>query len=268
MLEPQDAGVRLEVIDAAMRYAFEGSEPESLSPLARGMFEFIKIQLNESKGKWDSVREKRKEAARKSHEARKKEEAETVASAASAANAANAAVNVNVNGNGNVNVNGENKDFLFLENNNGASAYEKKEKILFQISLLFLSKGVPQAYDEAEDYYDYNEAIGWKTKNGQEILDRVAYAKNWKTKHEPIFPPSDGDIFANGLRQLGLFDKRVINYFRGFRRSGADLVALFSKIIGGNTLILAMKKSEQGEAVYKSFVDAFGATGNLNTEKV
>lgn len=51
---------------------------------------------------------------------------------------------------------------------------------LFSIALLFFEKGCAAPVPEAEKFWNYYAAMGWKTKGGGEIVDRFALARAWK----------------------------------------------------------------------------------------
>lgn len=52
--------------------------------------------------------------------------------------------------------------------------------MFFNICLLFFEKGCSDPCREANTFWHYYEAMGWKTKGGGEVVDRLALAKAWR----------------------------------------------------------------------------------------
>ena len=52
--------------------------------------------------------------------------------------------------------------------------------MFFNICLLFFEKGCSDPCGEANTFWHYYEAMGWKTKGGGEVVDRFALAKAWR----------------------------------------------------------------------------------------
>ncbi len=156
---------------------------------------------------------------------------------------------------------GENNDFLFSqdsEHDGCVTAAEKKEKEIEEISLCYLSNGKPNAYKEAQAFYDYNDALGWErtitrqdgSEVKQRIRNRVAYGKGWKTKSEQCFAPADGVLMADIVRDIG-YDKEIVNNFRGYQnKDGTTVVVLFAT---GNACQRFCKWIEKKDDNYKFF---------------
>ena len=121
-----------------------------------------------------------------------------------------------------------NNSFLF-----SAADAEKKEKIIFDFSLILLSEGRPNAYKEATEAYNYNDATDWESEKTdpkgnvtkKKIRNRLAWIQSgWQRHNEQIFAPADGVLLANIIRRTGLRPENadIINAFRGFRFDGDD----------------------------------------------
>lgn len=232
---------RLEIFDAICKLAFDGDAAENLSPVSRGVFSFIQIQMEDAKAAYERKCERYRENARKRQamatngnqsltmatngehkEKEKVEEEEKVEEKEDELLKSNSIKNI----------------FSFFNINYAGTPAEKKEKDLIILSFYYLSKGVPNARLEAEEYYNYQEALGWEKtvqrKNGdevrQKIQDRVAYGKGWKTKNEPCFSPRDGELFGSLLKTLHCCDAKFINEFRGFRNKDEEVSVLFQTI--------------------------------------
>lgn len=52
--------------------------------------------------------------------------------------------------------------------------------MFFNVCLLFFEKGCSDPCGEANTFWHYYEAMGWKTKGGGEVVDRMALAKAWR----------------------------------------------------------------------------------------
>lgn len=50
----------------------------------------------------------------------------------------------------------------------------------FSVCLSFFERGCSQPVQEAQTFWGYYESMGWKTKGGGEIVDRIALAKAWR----------------------------------------------------------------------------------------
>lgn len=105
---------------------------------------------------------------------------------------------------------------------NSLSLEEQRQREIFQISLLFLRKGVKLPSSEAEDYYNYYQASGWRKSNEHQtpIVDKVAYALTWKTKRETIISEEEGEVWAKIIERIGFTNMRLaaefINNYRGY----------------------------------------------------
>ena len=62
---------------------------------------------------------------------------------------------------------------------NSASFDEDTHKF-FECCLNFFERGCSDAVAEVNTFWNYYASLGWKTKNGGEIVDKVALAKAWR----------------------------------------------------------------------------------------
>ena len=231
---------RSEVYDAVCMYVFEGKEPEFDPMSATSMaVRFIITDLEYDKQKYAEVSEKRAAAGRRGGQAKaanvanaKKEQQETESERQNVANVANANFADN-----RIEQNSSNR--LGNNQNNNPSSFsfpadaEKKEKIIFEFSLVLLSEGRPNAYAEACKAYGYNDATGWETEKTdtagnvtkKKIRNKLAWIQaGWKRHNEQLFAPADGALLAEILRKTGLKPENadIINAFRGFRFDGDE----------------------------------------------
>lgn len=236
---------RSEVYDAVCMYVFENKEPAFDPMSATSMaVRFIITDLEYDKQKYAEVSEKRAAAGRRGGQAKaanvanaKKEQQETESKRQNVANVANANFADNRIEENRIEQNSSNR----LENNqnNNPSSFsfpadaEKKEKIIFEFSLVLLSEGRPNAYAEACEAYGYNDATGWETEKTdtagnitkKKIRNKLAWIQaGWKRHNEQLFAPADGALLAEILRKTGLTPENadIINAFRGFRFDGDE----------------------------------------------
>lgn len=50
----------------------------------------------------------------------------------------------------------------------------------FSVCLDFFERGCSKPVDEARTFWNYYESLGWKTKGGGEVVDRLALARAWR----------------------------------------------------------------------------------------
>lgn len=239
------AQAKVEIYDSLFQYVFEGIEPEFDPMSAASMaFSFIKKHIDDDKTKYQKTCEKRAEAGRRgglAKQANAREQAkndnngqQTLANLANANFAKQTLANLADNDN-EYEYDNENEkintDFLFLEGDG------KKEKIIFDFSLILLSEGRPNSYTEATKAYDFNESTSWETvtekKDGQKstkkIKNKLSWLKGWQRSNEQTFPPRDGSLLAKILKNHqapGV--ENLINYFRGIRDEDDSITFLFS----------------------------------------
>lgn len=239
---------RCEIYDTLFRYVFEGVEPtfDPLSAVSMA-FSFIKKHIDDDNAKYIQTCEKRAAAGRRgglAKQANAREQAkndnETQQNLANLANAtfakqslANLADNDNEyeydNDNEKINT-----DFFSLPAFAG-----KKEKIIFDFALILLSEGRPNAYKEAKEAYNYNDATGWETektdKNGnvtkKRIRNQLAWMQaGWQRHNEQLFAPAQGMIMQSILQEYPApMYADYINDFRGIRDEGENIAFLFSR---------------------------------------
>ena len=231
------------IYDALCKYVFEGIEPE-FDPMdaISTMIHFILKDIKGDKAKYEEVCSKRSEAGKRGNEVRWHNQSQDIAKIANATNAtgcesqksqdiAKIADNMNNDTMNKEEENEKQKDKSF-------SFSQKKEKIIFDFSLILLSEGRPNAYKEARDAYEFNDSTGWTTEttkpNGdvtkKKITNPLSWLQGWKRSNEQLFAPADGMVLADILRQsvesIKPENGDIINYFRGFRIEGDEVVAM------------------------------------------
>ena len=237
---------REQVYDALCKYVFEGIAPE-FDPMdaVSTAIHFIITDINDDKTKYDEVCAKRSEAGKRGNEVRWHGQSQKVANIANAKSESQKSQNVaniaDYDYEYDCKYEGENEK----QKDKSFSFSQKKEKIIFDFSLILLSEGRPNAYKEAMDAYDFNESTGWTTEttkpNGdvtkKKITNPLAWLQGWKRSNEQIFAPADGMLFAEVLRAIMENEEikftpcaDIINYFRGFRHEGENVSILFTNV--------------------------------------
>lgn len=227
---------RAEVYDAVCMYVFEGKEPEIDPMSATSMaVRFILTDIERDKAKYADVSAKRAAAGRKhkGNQYTQPEQAEqSDENGTNGTNGTNAVKEKKRKEK-------EGKEVIIKDNNDNNSSFsfpadaEKKEKIIFDFSLILLSEGRPNAYKEATEAYNYNDATDWESEKTdpkgnvtkKKIRNRLAWIQSgWQRHNEQIFAPADGALLANIIRRTGLRPENadIINAFRGFRFDGDD----------------------------------------------
>lgn len=222
---------RSEVYDAVCMYVFEGKEPAFDPMSATSMaVRFIITDMEYDKKKYAEVSEKRAAAGRRGAAVTNRQKSANSANAENerqkSANSANASNRIEENRicSNRIEYNQDDNNSFF----SFPADAEKKEKIIFDFSLVLLSEGRPNAYDEAREAYDYNDATGWETEKTdtagnvtkKKIRNKLAWIQSgWKRHNEQLFAPADGALLASILRQTGMKPENadIINAFRGFR---------------------------------------------------
>ena len=230
------AAFRAEVYDAVCLYVFEGKEPEFDPMSATSMAaRFILTDIEHDKSRYDDVREKRAAAGRK-HKGNQYASEQLKQAVAVGTNGTNGTSGTNGTDNEDVY---EDVDVNGLNNNDNNSSFsfpadaEKKEKIIFEFSLILLSEGRANAYAEATEAYNYNDATGWETEKTdkagnvtkKKIRNKLAWIQaGWNRHNEQIYAPAHGMILANILRRTGCRPENadIINGFRGFMFDGDE----------------------------------------------
>lgn len=247
---------RCETYDTLFRYVFEGVEPtfDPLSAVSMAM-KFIKERIDADKDKYIATCEKRAAAGRRGNEKRwgkKEDESQSIANIANATTESQSIANI-ADTDTESDTEKINTDFLFLEGDG------KKEKIIFEFSLILLSEGRPNSYTEATKAYDFNESTSWETttekKNGQKstkkIKNKLSWLKGWQRSNEQLFAPRDGSVLAKILQNHPIPGmQNLINYFRGIRDEGDAITFLFS-----NNMTAAFFMNEyRGELGFRSAI--------------
>lgn len=70
--------------------------------------------------------------------------------------------------------------YTTLHNNVTDVTEDEDTHMFFSVCLNFFERGCSDPVGTANTFWNYYESLGWKTKNGGEIVDRLALAKAWR----------------------------------------------------------------------------------------
>ena len=70
--------------------------------------------------------------------------------------------------------------YTTLHNNETDVSGNEDTHMFFSVCLNFFERGCSDPVGTANTFWNYYESLGWKTKNGGEIVDRYALAKAWR----------------------------------------------------------------------------------------
>lgn len=66
------------------------------------------------------------------------------------------------------------------QHNNDSVQENEDSHMFFDVCLMFFEKGCADPVAEGETFWNYYASLGWKTKGGGEIVDKMALAKAWR----------------------------------------------------------------------------------------
>lgn len=190
---------------ALARYAMDGKEPENMTPTVKLFFTLTQPQIDANNRKYKNGTRGGRPPAKGKAEPKaeteepnenqtetKQEPNRNQTGTKQEPNKTGTEPNVNVNDNVNANVN--------------VSEYEKHEPTKEQVIVFFKSKGMTE--DEADRFYNYNQAKGWKAGKNH-IADWQAAALLWQSRQRDFSRSSKpGTRFNNfGNQQEYDFDQ-------------------------------------------------------------
>ena len=133
----------------------------------------------------------------------------------------------------------------------GAPAREREERERIFISFFFLNFKDPAR--EVERYWSNYAGVGWISRSGNPITDKVAYSDGWK-------PEQPGQRFnATALRWL----KDAYAYARAHDTEAADLIpfAIHDLQVQDGTLLVVFNDKEAGAQV-RTYIESNNLTGD------
>lgn len=92
----------------------------------------------------------------------------------------------------------------------------------FNVCLLFFEKGCSDPCGEANTFWHYYEAMGWKTKGGGEVVDRFALAKAWRLNDCSRIAMRKRADWAKALHLANATETCLISEFVDMVKDGAN----------------------------------------------
>jgi cell fate (sporulation/competence/biofilm development) regulator YmcA (YheA/YmcA/DUF963 family) len=169
--------VRLEVYDAIVEYAASGTLPQ-LKPMAQMAFNFIKLDIDRNKEKYDTMIEARREAGRRGAEVTNRQKSAKPANAEFAEQKSAKVGKIGYNDNVNDNVN----DSLFVREYEPSQT--ERENFL---KILLFEKCLIKPAEELDRFLAHYTKTGWVDKNGNKIVSKDAALKAWNTQEASVF---------------------------------------------------------------------------------
>lgn len=229
-----DADTKAQAFDAICQFALYHKQEENPSPVLRMAMAFIMPDLEEDCKKWMDIKGKRSEAGRKGNEKRWAE-SQNIAKIANATDESQTSQSIaNIAVSSFVNVN--NVSFLA---HMCAGSEEKKEAFLFEIGKEMLRKGAAKPSKETDLFIAYNDSQGWLLKNGRNISDPVAWAKNWSIKNASDAILRSAEAYILLLRGANINDRKMLD-------------ALKEIAVTGNQIIIKLSSKKAAEAFVKA----------------
>lgn len=156
--------IRLEVYDAIIEYAASGTPPQ-LRPLAQMAFQFIKLEMDRNDAKYQHIREVRRNAGRRGADITNQQRRQK------SANADKSGLDVDVDVD-------EDVDESLCMRDNAPGAQEQTQRESFLKVLLF-EKCLIRPAQELERFISHYSKTGWKDRNGNQIIDKIAALRAW-----------------------------------------------------------------------------------------
>ena len=158
---------RLRFYEMCFEYEFYGQDPDPDAPLsARIMFDMIRNDIDNDKAKAEVRAERARQNGRNGGRPK--------------------ITKVNNTDNNQMGSSETNEKLIHnttLQNTtlqNSETVEDEDTHMFFNVCLLFFEKGCSDPVGEGNTFWNYYAAMGWKTKSGGEIMDRMALAKAWR----------------------------------------------------------------------------------------
>lgn len=178
-----------DLLTAAVRYVLSGTCDHKRTGRVAVVFAMIKPALDSDIAAYAERCERNAANAR----------AKRVGASGCESQPVGAITNNNININNNINNN----------SNSISPDDEEREKVLFDISCYFFSKGASEPVQEAHRFYDYYDRQGWRSNKGAPIVSKIAAARMWKIECT-IVPEDDfRRAWCQVFRQKRAYTSRV-----------------------------------------------------------
>lgn len=161
-LKPEE---RLRFYELCFEYEFFNQEPDVDAPFAaRLLFDMVRTDIEKDKQRAQERAERNRQNGMKGGRPKVTADNET---------------NENPTEPSGLNGNPNTKQYKTIQNNTEQCENEDSH-MFFNVCLDFFERGCSQPVDEARKFWGYYEGLGWKTKGGGEIVNKMAVAKAWR----------------------------------------------------------------------------------------
>lgn len=162
------AGDRLRFYEMCLEYEYYGNMPDEDAPFgAKLLFDMVKNDIDEDKAKTEARAERARQNG--TFGGRPKKSTED-----------------NTDDNNPVGYSKTNEKLIQTQEHKQEQKQTQTQSdtedahTFFNVCLLFFESGCSEPVREASTFWHYYESLGWKTKGGGEIVDRLALAKAWR----------------------------------------------------------------------------------------
>lgn len=90
---------------------------------------------------------------------------------------------------------------------------DEESHCFFNVCLNFFERGCAKPVEQANTFWNYYASLGWKTKNGGQIVDRLALAKAWRLPEISKVAMRKRSGFADLLHLINPVEPMLIEEF-------------------------------------------------------
>lgn len=245
-LKDLDAQTKAQAFDAICQFALYHTQVEISNPVLKMAMAFIMPDLEKDCEKWMDGKKAMSEGGKKHKGNQYTRAAEASSEALEAPSKPSTQMEAPSKPLEAIGRYGTNNVSSCLLNNNisffshmCAGSEEKKEAFLFEIGKEMLRKGAAKPSKEAEYYISYNDSQGWLLKNGRNITDPVAWAKNWSIKNPNSDIVASADAYIRILEAAKIRDMKMLDSLQKISVDGNNIVILLTSKKAAETLIKA-----------------------------
>lgn len=161
-LKPEE---RLRFYELCLEYEFFNQEPDEDAPFAsRLLFDMVRNDIDKDKQRAQERAERNRQNGMRGGRPKVTADNET---------------NENPEKPSGLFGNPNTKQYNTIQNNTQQCENEDSH-MFFNVCLDFFERGCSQPVEEARKFWGYYEGLGWKTKGGGEIVNKMAVAKAWR----------------------------------------------------------------------------------------
>lgn len=234
-IRPLDTYTRDAIVCALCAYAFDGVEPEGLSPLANGIFMALRTTIDVSRERKDEISRKRSEAGKRGNEKRWGDDAEnrkhrncdTCDDLSQKSQTSQMSQTSQLRPS--YNIDNNITSFLPSFDAHARRIEGKKEEFFIKLMKEALRKGAKEPKEEVARYWEHNSGAGWLNGRGRAISDPVQWFSNWKliSGTEPGISRY-ADVYIDLLQAAHLDeDEQMIDGFAGAKCESGDATIFF-----------------------------------------